>query len=125
MKAESRLDIDAAITDPDVDIVVQLMGGTDVAKNKMIAALDAGRAVLGQLVAGAHIDLQQTITIDILDGSLNILLTLNGDERRNVVLAICETAAHDGRFEVAERELIRVVCASLDCPLPPILVADS
>ena len=39
-------DIDAAITDPDVDIVVQLMGGTDVAKNKMIAALDAGRDVV-------------------------------------------------------------------------------
>jgi len=89
------------------------------------AALNAGKAVLGQLIAGAHIDLQQTITIDILDGSLNILLALHGDERRNVVLAICETAAHDGRFEVAERELIHVVCASLDCPLPPILVANS
>ena len=90
-----------------------------------LAALDAGRAVLGQLIAGAHIDLQQRISIDILDGSLNVLLALHGDERRNVVLAICETAAYDGRFEVAERELIRVVCASLDCPLPPILVANS
>jgi Zn-dependent protease with chaperone function/uncharacterized tellurite resistance protein B-like protein len=82
------------------------------------AALNAGKAVLGQLIAGAHIDLQQTVTIDILDGSLNILLALHGDKRRNVVRAICEIAAHDGRFEVAERELIRVVCASLDCPLP-------
>ena len=89
-----------------------------------LAALDAGRAVLGQLIAGAHIDLQQRISIDILDGSLNMMLALHGDERRNVVLAICETAAYDGRFEVAERELIRVVCASLDCPLPPILVAN-
>jgi len=90
-----------------------------------LAALNAGKAVLGQLIAGAQIDLQQRISIDILDGSLNVLLALHGDERRNIVLAICETAAYDGRIEVAERELIRVVCASLDCPLPPILVANS
>jgi tellurite resistance protein len=72
------------------------------------------------LIAGAHIDLQQRISIDILDGSLNMLLALHGDERRNVVLAICETAAHDGRLNAAEGELIRVICATLDCPMPPI-----
>jgi hypothetical protein len=28
---------------------------------------------------------------------------------------------HVGRLSVAEGELIRVICATLDCPLPPIL----
>jgi hypothetical protein len=42
-----------------------------------------------------------------------------------LLLAICETAAHDGRLSVPEGELIRVICATLDCPLPPILGDDS
>ena len=44
-----------------------------------------------------------------------------GKCRRTLLLAICEAAAHDRSANVAEGELIRVVCASLDCPLPPIL----
>jgi homoserine dehydrogenase len=39
-------DIKAAITDPEVDIVVQLMGGTDSARDTMITALDAGKDVV-------------------------------------------------------------------------------
>jgi len=56
---------------------------------------------------------------------MDVLLGLNGKGRRTLLLAICETAAHDGRLSVAEGELIRVICATLDCPLPPILVDDS
>jgi hypothetical protein len=29
--------------------------------------------------------------------------------------------SHDGRVCVAEAELLRVICASLHCPLPPML----
>ena len=29
--------------------------------------------------------------------------------------------SHDGRLSVAEAELLRAVCASLHCPLPPML----
>lgn len=39
-------DVTAAVTDPNVDIVIQLMGGTDVARETMIAALDAGKDVI-------------------------------------------------------------------------------
>jgi hypothetical protein len=31
--------------------------------------------------------------------------------------------SHDGRVSVAEAELLRTVCASLHCPLPPMLEA--
>jgi hypothetical protein len=38
-----------------------------------------------------------------------------------LLLAVCEAAAHDGCLNVSEGELIRIICATLDCPLLPIL----
>src|SRR5690606_41232037 len=35
--------------------------------------------------------------------------------------ALVAAASHDGRMSVAEAELLRVVCAALHCPLPPLL----
>jgi Zn-dependent protease with chaperone function len=37
--------------------------------------------------------------------------------------ACCETAGADGRFALAEVELVRMVAATLDCPLPPVISA--
>jgi len=85
------------------------------------AALDAGVALLGKRAAGVKIHSTQEFSADVLDKSLDLLLQVNGKGRRKLLLAICEAAAHDGRVNVAEGELIRVVCAALDCPLPPIL----
>jgi hypothetical protein len=56
-----------------------------------------------------------------LDQSLGILPGLDGEGSRTLLLAICETAAHDGRLNVAEGELVRVICTSFDCPMPSIL----
>ncbi|MCL4111601.1 UNVERIFIED_CONTAM: hypothetical protein GTU68_033541 [Idotea baltica] len=39
-------DIKSAVTDPDVDLVIQLIGGTNAARETMIAALDAGKDVV-------------------------------------------------------------------------------
>ena len=54
-----------------------------------------------------------------LDHSLDLLLGLNGKGRQALVRAVTAVAAHDGRINTAEIELIRTVCASLDVPLPP------
>ena len=88
-------------------------------------ALNAGTALLGKWAVNARIDSKRKLTVDTLDKSLDLLLQVNGKGRRILLLAICEAAAHDGRLNVAEGELIRVICAMLDCPLPPILVDDS
>ena len=39
-------DLDAVLADPDVDIVVQLIGGTSAARNIMLKVLDAGKDVV-------------------------------------------------------------------------------
>ena len=48
-------------------------------------------------------------------------MTLNGKGRESMLKAVTTVAVHDNNIKVAEAELIRTVCASLDVPLPPIL----
>ena len=52
-------------------------------------------------------------------------MALNGAGRERLVTALAATAAFDGRLAVAEAELLRAVCATLDCPLPPIVTTQS
>jgi Zn-dependent protease with chaperone function len=58
----------------------------------------------------------------VLDHSLDVLLGLNSKGKESLLRAISATAGHDGKLTVTEAELIRAVCATLDYPLPPILV---
>ena len=64
-------------------------------------------------------------TVSVLDHSLDVLLGLNSKGKESLLRAISATAGHDGRLTVTEAELIRAVCATLDYPLPPILVQKS
>ena len=86
------------------------------------AALDAGKPLLGKWATRAKMDVNQEVTSDTLEQSLDILSGIKGRDFSNVLLAVCQTVVHDGRLSAAERDLIRVVCATLDCPLPPILI---
>ena len=103
----------------DVIAIVAKNGHEDPAEAQ--AALDAGTALLGDWIVSAKIDPKQEFRADALDKSLDLLLQVNGKGRRIVLLAVGKAAVHDGRVNVAEGELVRVVCASLDCPIPPIL----
>jgi len=55
-----------------------------------------------------------------LDASLHTLRHLSGTARRRVVVALVAVIRHDRRTTLAEAELLRAVCAMLDCPLPPL-----
>ena len=56
-----------------------------------------------------------------LDGALTRLQDLQPFAKRAVVEGLVVTIAHDDQLNVAEAELLRVVCAIFQCPLPPIL----
>ncbi len=98
-------------------------GQQDVAANQQ--AFDAGARILGKWAADVEIQPQPEYTVDILAHSLDVLVRLNSKGRRKLLRAIVEVAQHDNRLTIAEAELIRVVCATLDCPLPPVLVHKS
>lgn len=86
------------------------------------AAFDAGMATLGPWAAGEQYRSNRDKTVSILDRSLDVLLGLNSKGQESLLRAVSATAAHDGMLSIAEAELTRAVCATLDYPLPPILV---
>jgi Zn-dependent protease with chaperone function len=96
--------------------------GHDSDQNR-IAAFEAGIATLGQWAHGAKYTSDREYSVAKLNSSLDILLGLNSKGQESLLRAVSATAAHDGKLSVAEAELIRAVCATLNYPLPPILVS--
>ncbi len=85
-------------------------------------AFATGIATLGKWAQPAEYRSDRKYTISLLDHSLDVLLGLNSKGKESLLRAIAATAGHDDRLSVAEAELIRAVCATLNYPLPPILV---
>jgi Zn-dependent protease with chaperone function len=56
-----------------------------------------------------------------LDEVWPVLDALEPMGKELLVEGLVAAVSHDGRLNVAEAELLRVVCASLHCPLPPML----
>ena len=59
-----------------------------------------------------------------LDVALNRLDLLVPMAKEQLVEGLVKTVAHDQQLNIAEAELLRVVCGSLHCPLPPLLNAS-
>jgi len=91
-------------------------------KDQSSAAFQAGRATLGPWAKDHDFESDQHYSVAVLDRSLDVLLGLNAKGKETLLRAISATAAHDATLAVGEAELIRAVCATLDYPLPPILV---
>ncbi|MDZ7644183.1 MAG: hypothetical protein U5K76_08245 [Woeseiaceae bacterium] len=58
--------------------------------------------------------------VEKLERCLDVLQRMNNAARRSMVEALAAAAGDDDRLNVAEAELLRTVCATLDCPLPPL-----
>lgn len=86
------------------------------------AAFTSGAKTLGPWARDEAYASGGVSSVSILNHSLDILLGLNSKGQESLMRAISTTATHDKTLTVAEAELIRAVCATLDYPLPPILV---
>lgn len=116
-KREAR---DAAI---ELVRIVAVEGNKDVVAAR--AAFAAGIAGFGKWAHdNAEFEAPGT-TVDNLDQSLEVLRQINSAGQQSLLKAISETITHDGRLTVTEAELLRTICASLDCPLPPILASQA
>jgi hypothetical protein len=85
-------------------------------------AFDKGMAVFGKWGEAFSYDEGQSYSTAELDEALELLVALNGKGKELLLEAVTGVVTSDDRLSVAEAELIRAICASLDCPLPPILV---
>ena len=58
-----------------------------------------------------------------LDQALTRVDRLQPEAKNRLVQALAATISHDARMTVAESELLRAICATLHCPLPPLYAA--
>ncbi|MEW5862427.1 MAG: M48 family metallopeptidase [Pseudomonadota bacterium] len=82
------------------------------------AAVEAGAAEMGldvQAAAGAQ------VTLENAAAALEALRHLAPLQKAILVKGLFAAATHDGTIRLAEAELLRLVAAVLDCPLPPLL----
>jgi Zn-dependent protease with chaperone function len=86
------------------------------------AAFRAGIKTLGDWAQEFEYEANDRFTISVLDDCLDALERLDSRGKESLLRAITATATHDTRLTVTETELIRAVCATLDYPLPPILI---
>ena len=100
--------------------VIADYGHTEKAERK--AAFESGIATLGAWAQGKTHGTDRTLSVSILNHSLDVLLGLNSKGQESLLRAITATVMYDRKLTVAEAELIRAVCATLNYPLPPILM---
>jgi len=100
--------------------VIAKHGHTNEAEQKQ--AFEAGTALFGNWGANFAYEADHGYSVAVLDESLELLLALNGDGKQMLLEAASAVVMWDKTLSVSEAELIRAICASLGCPLPPILV---
>ncbi len=85
-------------------------------------AFNAGVATLGAWAHDEEYRSNRETTVADLDRCLGTLLGLNSKGQDALLRAIGATVTHDGKLSISEGELVRTVCATLNYPLPPILL---
>jgi len=86
-----------------------------------VKAFKAGVAEFGKWASDASYEDKKLESTAVLDRSLDILGKMNSAGSKSLLQALAKTVGHDGKVNGAEAELLRAICASLNCPLPPIL----
>lgn len=59
-------------------------------------------------------------TLEHLNGALNDLTRASAPVKKNVIAACAAAVQADGRVTMEEAEVLRAICESLDCPVPPL-----
>jgi len=100
--------------------IVATQGNRDAAAREK--AFRAGAAVFGAWAHDAVFDAGLRPDAGSLERSLDVLQRMNAAASRSMVDALAAAVSADGRLATREAELLRAVCASLNCPLPPLQV---
>ena len=87
------------------------------------SAFAAGLAVLPGWAKDATLGTRHDDEAATLDESLGLLNALNNEGKELLIRALSATVKEDRRTTPVEAELLRTVCAALNCPLPPVASA--
>jgi Zn-dependent protease with chaperone function len=105
-----------------IDLLRILAQQGHASEERRRAAFAAGQATLGSWAGDLDYESGDRHTISALDHSLDVLQGLNNKGKESLLRAVSATAFYDDKLSVAEAELMRAVCATLQIPLPPVLV---
>jgi Zn-dependent protease with chaperone function len=87
------------------------------------AAYAAGIEALGapqpSAAPPAFAPLEQERDVARLDGALDVLARLRPEHKKRLLHGVLAAIRADGTITPQERELLRAIAATLDCPLPP------
>src|SRR6185436_8547925 len=61
------------------------------------------------------------LTLERVEAALLAVRALEPSAMQQLVGAMFAMVARDGKIVVSEAELLRLICAALDCPLPPLV----
>lgn len=85
------------------------------------SAFSAGAAKMPKLSRGMAILPRDQCTLKTLDQALNMLESARNADKRDMLTAFSACIAADGKVEVSELELLRVISDALGCPMPPVV----
>ena len=88
------------------------------------AAFAAGIKAFGAWANDAEFISLESEPVRVFERCLDVLDQMGNSATRTLLKAVTATVMHDRQITIAEAEMIRAACASLDCPLPPILARD-
>lgn len=95
--------------------------GSDTAE-QAVQAFAAAKAQLPMKLAYQPQDEQP---LDQLEPALDRLALASPPIKKRIVAAACAIVAHDGKAHLREIELLRLCCANLDVPMPPVPPSES
>lgn len=84
-------------------------------------AFRSGLRAFGDWAGEQEVSISPRETVPKLGEALDVLEKINPAGRKSLVEAVTRTVAWDNRLTISEAELLRAICAVLDCPLPPVL----
>jgi len=133
MRAIGAITIGQAPRDDVVPEMEKLLGGgarvlqagaLDGLSRADIAALapaDGEDALITRLTDGSDVIVAKRAILGRLQACLDRLAPAG---KETLVEALVRTISYDHRMTVEESELLRAVCASVHCPLPPLIAAS-
>jgi Zn-dependent protease with chaperone function len=83
-------------------------------------SFDAGAAVVSRQVGDMALRARDAIRMAEVDTALGSARASAPAVRRQLLEACAVVAAHDGRIQAQEAEMMRAVAEAIDCPMPPI-----
>jgi len=86
-------------------------------------AFRAGIDRFGQWAESETLNAVAHASVADFDRCLDVLVRMSPAAMKTLLEAATATVLHDGEVNAREAEMLRTVCVSLECPLPPILEA--